>query len=177
MDEEKKMQHYARVAAALTLLLCLSAPVPARLGSEGGAGREGPPGAAVRVHAAECEPTRSDMLGPFYRPGAPERSKVGEGYVLEGKVRSAADCAPVPGARVELWLAGPDGRYADRYRATIHSNSDGGYRFESHYPPPYAGRPSHIHIRVTAQGFAELVTQHYPAPGETGGVMDLVLAP
>ena len=124
-----------------------------------------------------CTPTEKDALGPFYLPGAPVRSKVGTGYVLEGTVRSAPNCTPVPGARIELWLAGPDGRYGDSYRATVISDDAGRYRFESHYPPPYSGRPSHIHVRVTAAGFGELVTQHYPARGERRALFDLVLVP
>lgn len=122
-----------------------------------------------------CQPTPPDMLGPFYKPGAPERSQVGQGYVLTGVVRSAADCAPIPGAMVELWMAGPDGNYADAFRATIITGPDGAYRFESHVPPPYSGRPPHIHLRVTADGYGELVTQHYPSSGQTQAAFDLVL--
>lgn len=124
-----------------------------------------------------CKPTEEDALGPFYRPGAPVRSKVGTGYLLEGTVRSAPDCAPVPRARIEFWLAGPDGGYGDPFRATVITDNSGRYRFESHYPPPYSGRPSHIHIRVTAAGFGELVTQHYPGKGQNRALFDLVLVP
>jgi protocatechuate 3,4-dioxygenase beta subunit len=78
---------------------------------------------------------------------------------------------------IELWLAGPEGAYADEYRATVITDENGAYRFESHPPPPYSGRPSHIHIRVTAPGYQELVTQHYPQSGLTGAVFDLVIQP
>ena len=71
------------------------------------------------------------MLGPFYLPGAPERSKVGTGYVLQGTVRSTQNCEPLPGAVIEFWLAGPDGHYADRYRATVVADNEGQYQFES----------------------------------------------
>ncbi|CAA9573800.1 MAG: hypothetical protein AVDCRST_MAG88-2608, partial [uncultured Thermomicrobiales bacterium] len=47
--------------------------------------------------------------------------------------------------------------------------------FESNAPPPYAGRPPHIHIRVTAPGFPPLVTQHYPRAGQSTATFDLVL--
>jgi protocatechuate 3,4-dioxygenase beta subunit len=126
---------------------------------------------------ATCAPTPADALGPFYEPSAPVRSKVGSGYVLTGAVRSARTCKPIPRARVELWLAGPDGEYADRYRATIFASRTGTYRFESHFPPPYSGRPSHIHIRVTARGFRTLVTQHYPRAGTRRASFALVLRP
>jgi protocatechuate 3,4-dioxygenase beta subunit len=127
--------------------------------------------------AATCTPTEPDMLGPFYKPDAPVRSSVGKGHVLKGVVRSSADCSPIPGAVLELWLAGPDGEYDDAHRATIIAEASGAYRFESSVPPTYYGRPPHIHLRVSAKGFKTLVTQHYPAYGKTEEVFDLVLAP
>jgi protocatechuate 3,4-dioxygenase beta subunit len=124
-----------------------------------------------------CQPTPADSLGPFYEPGAPLRSKVGEGYLLSGVVRSAEDCRLLAGATIELWMAGPDGRYSDRYRARVVSAENGRYSFESPVPVGYGGRPPHIHIRVTAAGYRTLVTQHYPEPGDGAASMDLVLRP
>ena len=126
--------------------------------------------------AAACPPTEADMLGPFYKPDAPMRTSVGIGYILKGMVRST-DCSPVHGAKIELWLANPDGIYDDAHRATIVSDSSGFYRFESNVPTPYTGRPPHIHLRVSAHGFKELVTQHYPEGGRTEATFDLVLVP
>jgi protocatechuate 3,4-dioxygenase beta subunit len=126
---------------------------------------------------AACHPTPQDALGPFYKPNAPMRSSVGKGYVLTGTVRSSKDCSAIEGARIEFWLADPNGRYDDDHRATLLSEKSGGYRFESNFPPPYSGRPSHVHIRVSAQGYKTLVTQHYPAQGRTGGDFDLILTP
>jgi protocatechuate 3,4-dioxygenase beta subunit len=126
--------------------------------------------------APGCPPTRGDMLGPFYEPNAPVRSSVGKGHVLRGTVRSSADCSAIPGARVELWLTGPDG-YDDAHRATVIADAEGGYRFESELPRPYERRPPHIHVRVAHPGYQTLVTQHYPAPGQGEGTFDLVLRP
>ena len=117
------------------------------------------------------------MLGPFYEPHAPVRSSVGKGYVLTGVVRSATDCSPIAKARIEFWLTGPDGRYGDEYRATVFSDKAGTYRFESNTPKPYYGRPPHIHIRVSADGYRTLITQHYPALNTTKADFDLVLIP
>lgn len=125
----------------------------------------------------KCPPTRSDSLGPFYQPDAPVRDAVGSGFELTGSVTSAATCAPLPGARIEIWLAGPDGRYADAYRATLLPDPTGAYRFQSHFPPAYGSRPPHLHLRVTADGHAALVTQFYPEKGTAGGTFDLVLKP
>lgn len=129
------------------------------------------------ARAQRCEPTTPDMLGPFYKAGAPERSKVGEGYVLTGRVLSSEDCSPIEGARIEFWLVGPGGSYDDEHRATVFSGGSGSYRFESNFPPGYYGRPPHIHIRVSAKGYRTLITQHYPEKGSKGSAFDLVLMP
>ncbi len=125
----------------------------------------------------QCPPTAADALGPFYKPNAPVRASVGKGYVLKGIVKSAKDCAPIAGARIEFWLAGPDGSYDDDHRATVVADQGGAYRFESNFPPKYSFRPPHIHVKVSAPGFGSLVTQHYPKKGETQGTFDLVLVP
>lgn len=124
-----------------------------------------------------CAPTEPDMLGPYYKSGAPVRPGVGTGYVLSGVVRSSRDCSAIRGAQVEFWLTGPEGRYNDRYRATVHADNKGAYRFESNVPHPYGGRPPHIHILATAPGFKPLVTQHYPEKGRSASTFDLVLIP
>jgi protocatechuate 3,4-dioxygenase beta subunit len=110
-----------------------------------------------------CPPTPGDALGPFYVPGAPERSKVGAGgYVVTGVVRDSSTCQPVPGAQVEFWQVNETGEYDDAHRATLFADKQGAYSFESNRPVGYSGRPPHIHVRVTAPGFRELVTQIYP---------------
>jgi len=143
------------------LLLLLLSPAPAFADSQ----------------VYRCPPTPPDAEGPFYRSGAPVRSAIGKGYLLLGEVKSTTDCQPIGGARIEIWMTGPDGRYADRWRATTFSREDGRYFFESHFPAPYGSRPPHIHLIVNAPGFAELITQHYPVTGQGMAVFDLVLIP
>ncbi len=133
--------------------------------------------AQLKKYSIGCPPTPPDALGPFYKPKAPLRNSVGKGYELNGKVLSSKDCAPIKAARIEFWMAGPDGEYKDDYRATVLTNESGEYWFESHRPPSYLGRPPHIHIRVTANGFKILSTQHYPEEGSNKGEFDLVLIP
>jgi len=134
-------------------------------------------GTIVAGQDKTCTPTEPDMLGPFYKPGAPVRSSVGKGYVLSGVVKSSAGCAPIKGAQIEFWLAGPDGKYSDDHRATILSDEKGSYWFESNVPGPYFGRPPHIHVKVSAKGFNTLITQHYPEKGKTSASFDLVVLP
>jgi protocatechuate 3,4-dioxygenase beta subunit len=122
-----------------------------------------------------CKPTQPDMLGPFYEPDAPVRRSVGSGYVLSGAVLAAQECKPIPNVRIEFWLANPSGDYDDAHRATVLAGERGGYRFESNVPVSYGGRPPHIHVRVRAPGYEELVTQHYPERGQRKANFDLVL--
>jgi protocatechuate 3,4-dioxygenase beta subunit len=124
---------------------------------------------------ANSKPTQPDMLGPFYEPGAPVRTSVGSGYVLSGTVLAAEECKPIPNARIEFWLANPSGEYDDAHRATVFAGQKGEYRLESNVPVSYGGRPPHIHVRVTAPGYEELVTQHYPERGQRKANFDLVL--
>ena len=128
-----------------------------------------------RVEARRCVPTPQDEIGPFYRPNAPLRSRIGSGYLLSGVVRDATTCQPIAGARIELWQAGPAGSYGDAWRATRISDSRGRYRIETSFPPPYARRPPHIHILVDIKGYAGLITQHYPKAGKKKARFDLVI--
>jgi protocatechuate 3,4-dioxygenase beta subunit len=127
--------------------------------------------------AVTCRPTPWDEIGPFYRPNAPVRNTIGKGYVLSGTVRSADDCRPLPNIRIEVWQVGPGGEYDADHRATLFSDQNGRYRLETSFPPPYASRPSHIHILVDAKGFEGLITQHYPKKGSRGSTFDLVIVP
>jgi protocatechuate 3,4-dioxygenase beta subunit len=124
-----------------------------------------------------CVATPHDELGPFYRPGAPLRDKVGSGYRLRGRVLSVQGCRPLPGSRIEFWLVNPRGEYDDAHRATLISDRDGYYSFESNRPTDYVGRLPHIHLLVTAEGHQQLITQHYPRQGQVSGDFDLVLEP
>src|SRR5215211_359487 len=142
--------------------------------------KKSPPTETRESHAAggepaNCKPTQPDMLGPFYEPGVPVRTSVGSGYVLSGTVLSAEECKPIPKAKIEFWLANPRGDYDDAHRATVLADQRGEYRFESNVPVSYGGRPPHIHVRVRAPGYEELVTQHYPGRGQRKANFDLVL--
>lgn len=133
--------------------------------------------ALLKKYSIGCPPTQPHALGPFYKPGAPMRDSVGKGYELSGMVLSSRDCSPIPQARIELWMAGPDGYYKDDYRATVIADESGEYQFESHPAPSYSRRRPHIHMRVTADGFKPLITQHYPEADSSRGDFDLVLIP
>ncbi len=128
----------------------------------------------VAAHPA-CAPTRPDALSPFYEPHAPERAATGRGLVVSGVVRSASACAPLPAATIEWWSANARGEYDGAHRATQRADASGRYRYETTLPGRYPGRPLHVHVRVTAPGHKVLVTQLYPAGGQTRMEADLVL--
>ena len=126
------------------------------------------PAAAAGACAGGYEET--DTLSPTYRPGAPVRSVVGKGHVLTGTVRSRRDCAPVAGARVELWPEIAGQGHPDAQRATVHTDAGGRYRFQS-------DPPEHIHMLVSAEGFEPLASNRYHPEGRATGRLDILLTP
>ena len=128
-------------------------------------------------------PTPADMEGPFYKAGAPARSSLvepgskAEKLVLTGLVMSA-DCKPLANVTLDFWHADASGDYDNagyRYRGVVATDAQGRYRLETHLPPPYMGRPRHIHVKLQRPGGRELTTQLY-FPGESrGAASELVL--
>jgi protocatechuate 3,4-dioxygenase beta subunit len=129
------------------------------------------------AQAPVCAPTRPDMLGPFYKPDAPERASTGSGIVVTGSVRSSRGCAPLPGARVEWWSADERGEYRDDLRATQHTDAQGRFTYQSVFPGRYPGRPPHLHVKISAPNHKPLVTQLYPRDRERSLTTDFVLVP
>ena len=122
------------------------------------------------------DPTTTDILGPFYRPGAPFKTDLvqpgtkGEILHFSGTV-FGKDGKALKNALVEIWHCDENGTYDNTsdnyvYRASAKTSADGKYNFKSIYPVPYAvsaalTRPAHIHMRISASGVQDLVTQVY----------------
>jgi catechol 1,2-dioxygenase len=180
---EKSIWFSCMLAASLIVLALAGCGDVSESGSSQMAqsAKKSPPTETAESHAAagsgpaHCKPTQPDMLGPSYEPGAPVRTSVGSGYVLSGTVLAAEECKPIPNAHIEFWLANPRGDYDDAHRARVFAGERGGYRLESNVPVSYGGRPPHIHVRVRAPGYEELITQHYPERGQRKANFDLVL--
>jgi protocatechuate 3,4-dioxygenase beta subunit len=179
---ERDIRFGCALAASLFVLVLAGCGDVSESGSSPRAqpSKKSPPAETAESHAAaggyaDCKPTQPDMLGPFYEPGAPVRTSVGSGYVLSGRVLDAAECKPIPNAQIEFWLANPRGEYDDAHRATVFAGQRGEFRFESNVPVSYGGRPPHIHVRVRARGYEELVTQHYPERDQRKANFDLIL--
>ncbi|MCI0429523.1 MAG: twin-arginine translocation signal domain-containing protein [Rhodospirillales bacterium] len=105
--------------------------------------------------APGCLPTESDILGPFYRFGAPFQTRLagpdepGDRLTLTGTVFSS-DCeTPLPGALIEVWQANTAGLYDTNkpgnftetatfhLRGMFYTNEKGRYEIETIMPGRY----------------------------------------
>ncbi|MEN8928356.1 MAG: hypothetical protein ABF242_04090 [Flavobacteriales bacterium] len=120
--------------------------------------------------------TTSDILGPFYRAGAPDRYDLtfagltGNVIELKGKVFKEDCSTALENALVEVWHCDTDGDYDNTSSAFLHrgvrnTNSAGEYGFKTILPGKYKNgalyRPSHIHFKITHPDSEDLVSQIY----------------
>jgi catechol 1,2-dioxygenase len=131
--------------------------------------------AGANSFVGDCE-TTNDILGPFYRAGAPERADLtyadlaGSRLRIKGNVFKPDCTTPLADAMIEIWHCDTKGEYDNsskefRQRAKLITKSDGAYSFLTIVPGKYLNgelyRPSHVHFRITAKGYKELVSQIY----------------
>lgn len=125
-------------------------------------------------------PTTTDILGPFYRPGAPMRSNIipsgstGIPLNFNGIIYKEDGVTPLPDAFVEIWQC-DEKEYYDNisddflFRGAVKTEKDGQYNFKTIVPVPYKAnpnnenswRPAHIHMRVSSDQQQDLITQIY----------------
>lgn len=102
-----------------------------------------------------CRLTAAEVLGPFYRFGAPFRAilagpdEPGERLVLRGTVFSSDCHTPLPGALVEVWQANHSGEYDTakpgnfteattfHLRGMLYTDENGQYEIETIVPGRY----------------------------------------
>ncbi len=124
-------------------------------------------------------PTTTDILGPFYRPGAPLRTNLnpaaykGELFHLVGTVYKEDGKTPFKNCLVEVWQCDENKVYDNnsddyKYRGAQKTNAQGEYHFVTTHPVPYLTsassetyRPAHIHMRLSGDGQQDLITQVY----------------
>lgn len=133
--------------------------------------------------------TPQQTAGPYYPIPAISKQKhsdndltrkLGEDQVAKGEVLAISgrviDRAgkPLTGAVVEVWQASTDGRYNHprdknptpldknfQYWGRMSADEEGRYAFKTIKPGEYPGRTPHIHFRVLAPQYRELLTQAY----------------
>lgn len=135
---------------------------------------------------AALRPTPGQILGPYYPvdpnpqadrdltrwPGAEHRAKGGR-LEISGRVTDIQG-QPLAGVLIECWQCDAAGRYRhpdapehdlvdpdfEGYGRVV-TGADGAYDIRALRPTPYPGRAPHVHYRITAPGYAELITQMY----------------
>ncbi len=125
------------------------------------------PAPAARI----CRATQSDIEGPYFRAGAPERTTLvdrnteGARIRLSGTVTDRA-CQPLQ-TTIDFWHADHLGAYdavGFSFRTRVQTDADGRYSIDTIIPGRYlngsAYRPAHIHAKIRAGG-RELTTQLY----------------
>ena len=120
--------------------------------------------------AKAAMPTPRDVLGPFFKKGAPDSRVLhpagAPGFPLQvtGKVTNTRG-DKVPGARIEMWQADHAGIYdleGFRYRAGLITGETSDYTVATILPGHYDDRPAqHIHYLISAPGHRTLITQAY----------------
>ena len=139
-------------------------------------------------------PTIPQSKGPFY-PVVPipvsnsliQGDHLGEKLNVSGRLLQLGG-SPVGSARLDIWQCDANGVYDHprapqgngmdpgfRGFASVITDSDGNYQFETVMPVAYFGRPPHIHLMVHVNGRRQLTTQLY-IRGE-GGPLSLQLDP
>ena len=125
------------------------------------------------VFTTDCA-TSKDMLGPFFRKNAPKRNDLtypGNKTEIELKVKGqvfGTDCkTPLSNLEIDIWHCDHKKNYdmdSEEYRcrAKLFSNDQGEYWFKTFVPPPYGGRPKHIHYLIHESDLHQnLATQLY----------------
>jgi catechol 1,2-dioxygenase len=105
--------------------------------------------------AQQCPPTSANVLGPFYRAGAPARAKLtdpaetGDVLVVSGTVYGPDCRTPLPGALLDVWQADHAGQYdikepanltdraQFRLRGRLLTDAQGRYEIETIVPGRY----------------------------------------
>lgn len=160
-------------------------------------------GAMLAANILEAK-TPAQPEGPFYpivdqidkdadliRVEGKTQIAKGEIVIVSGRVIDQHN-HPVANARVEIWQACESGKYDHpsdpntapldpnfQYWGIAQTNTNGDYKFRTIIPGAYpAGdtwvRPPHIHFKISALGYLELITQMYFA-GDKLNDKDLIL--
>ncbi len=153
---------------------------------------------AARAADAARVATPSNALGPFYPAQKPTDSDADLTQVAGRPQRAAGTILytsgrvldlqgrPLPEATLEMWQANAFGRYHHpgdsdasgqldpnfQAYAQLVTDAEGRYRIKTIKPPPYSGRPPHLHY-IVASGRTRLTTQMF-FEGDPGNERDFL---
>jgi len=124
----------------------------------------------AQTDARAGKPTPTEVLGPFFKKGAPNvstlRAPGDPGFPLRvtGKVFNTRGEA-VHGAQIDMWQTDHQGRYdiqGFRYRTKLVLDAATDYAVDTVMPGHYDDRPAqHVHYMISAPGHRPLITQLY----------------
>jgi protocatechuate 3,4-dioxygenase beta subunit len=127
--------------------------------------------------------TLTEIEGPYFRLGAPERSNLLEPgdkpeLVLTGRVLNEKG-TPIPGAIVNIWSSDAVGNYdmiGYKYHGYQVTDAQGRYQFTTIIPGCYEPRDAkHIHVKL--QGNSSPITTQLYIDGEPGNEDDPFFSP
>jgi hypothetical protein len=128
--------------------------------------------------AVENCPATVGPAGDAQIPDGPERTDVGDGFVLTGVVRDSATCLPLADAKIAFWMTNEAGEYDGVGEGVLYTNAQGLYRLESGIPGQYDNVTPHIHLAVSATGYDLIVTEFlFEESGLEAGSVDVNLSP
>lgn len=126
--------------------------------------------------AASCPVTRSNPGGTNnYIPDAPPGEDLGDGFVIQGLVRSAEDCRPLSDVRIQIWLATRTGSERDN-RTSVRTDSQGRYRVETAPTVAQFGEPN-IHVAYDDGVYESVFIRNVVDLDDTSATIDLNLSP
>jgi hypothetical protein len=127
--------------------------------------------------AVSC-PATGGIAGDAQIPDGPEQNDVGDGFVLTGIVRDSSTCLPLANAQIAFWMTNAEGEYDGVGEGVLYTNAQGRYRLESNVPGQYDDVTPHIHLAISAPGYAISVTEFlFEREGIESGEVDVNLQP
>jgi protocatechuate 3,4-dioxygenase beta subunit len=132
---------------------------------------------SMPASSASCIVSPSETVGPY-----PSLVDLFRSDIREGKsgiplaltitvLNTAANCAALAGANIDIWQCDADGHYSEYaqpgyngqgqtfLRGIQTTDASGQAKFTTIYPGWYSGRATHIHAQVTINGRSVKVTQ------------------